>query len=98
MRHLVSLLFGLVLAPVIWFLAALGHFRLLQALPRDGSDGGSITALGLGALLIVAAGVWLGILFGTRLSPVGPGLAGLAWLAFAGAYILNPGKIAGLLP
>jgi hypothetical protein len=98
MRHLVSLLFGIVLAPVIWFLAALGQFRLLQALPRDGVDRGSLTALGLGALLIVAAGIWLGILLGTRLSPVGPGIAGVAWLVLGGAFIVNTGKVTSLLP
>jgi hypothetical protein len=98
MRHLVSLMFGLLLAPVIWFLAALGHYRLLAALPRNGQAAGSVTELALGALLIVAAGVWLGLLLGTRLSPVGPALAGLAWLGFGAAFILDVQTIAGLLP
>jgi hypothetical protein len=98
MRHLASFLFGLVLAPVIWFLAALGQFRLTQALPTETDAGGSFVELALGALLMAAGGVWLGLLLGSRISPLGPGVAGLAWLALGAAFVLDIDRIINALP
>lgn len=98
MRHLVSLGAGLLLAPVIWLLAALGDYRLLAALPRGAAGGGSSKELLLGVLLLLACGVWLGILLGTRISPSGPVGAALAWLALGVLFIDDPAKVARLLP
>jgi hypothetical protein len=98
MRHLASFLFGLVLAPVIWFLAALGQYRLVHALPADGAARGSALELVLGGLLMAAGGVWLGLLLGSRLSPLGPGIAGLLWLGAGAAFVLNVDAVLQLLP
>jgi hypothetical protein len=99
MRHLVGLLFGLVLAPVIWFLAALGHFRFLDALQRFGDDPNRLPSeLAFGAMLIVAAGAWLGVLLSSRLSPLAPGAAGLLWLALGVGFVLDVERVSNLLP
>jgi hypothetical protein len=98
MRHLVSLGAGLLLAPVIWFLAALGDYRLLAALPRGAAGGGSSKELLLGVLLLLACGLWLGVLLGTRISPLGPVAAALAWLGLGALFISDPATVAGFLP
>jgi hypothetical protein len=98
MRHVVSLGAGLLLAPVIWFLAALGDYRLLAALPRGAAGGGSSKEMLLGILLLLACGVWLGILLGTRISPAGPVAAAIAWLGIGAAFVSDPAKVASLLP
>jgi hypothetical protein len=99
MRHVLSLLFGLLLAPLIWFLASLGHYRFLDALRRFGDDPDRLrTELAFGALLIIAAGVWLGVLLGTRLSPLGPGIAALIWLGAGAFFILDVQRVVDLLP
>jgi hypothetical protein len=99
MRHVTSLLFGVVLAPVIWFLASLGQFRFLDALHRFASTPDKRPAeLVFGAALMLAAGVWLGVLLGSRLSPVGPAVAGVSWLGLAIAFVIDGPGVTGLLP
>jgi hypothetical protein len=99
MRHLLSLLFGIVLAPVIWFLTALGHFRVLEAQRRFSINPDRLPIeLAFGAVLIVAAGIWLGVLLSSRLSPLAPGAAAAAWLAVAVAFVADGQKVTDLLP
>jgi hypothetical protein len=98
MRHFMSFGAGLVLAPVVWFLAALGEYRLLAALPRGAAAGGASKELLLGAALLLAGGVWLGILLGTRISPAGPVAAGVLWLGAGAAFIWDPAKLSAALP
>jgi hypothetical protein len=99
MRHVLGLLFGLILAPVTWFLASLGHFRFLDALQRFGDDPDKLpTELAFGAILIVAAGAWLGVLLSSRLSPLAPAICGLAWLGLGAAYVVNVERLTELLP
>ncbi len=99
MRHVIGLLFGIVLAPVIWFLAALGHFRFLDATVRFEDAPDRLPAeLAFGALLILAAGAWLGVLLSSRLSPLAPGVLGLIWLGLGATYIAKTEKLTDLLP
>jgi hypothetical protein len=98
MRHLISLLAGLVLAPIVWFLAALGDYRLVTALPRGAAAGGSSKALLLGVLLLLAGGLWIGILAGTRVSPAGSIAIGLVWLGAGVMFVDDPKQLAGWLP
>jgi hypothetical protein len=99
MRHVLGLLFGLILAPVTWFLASLGHFRFLDALQRFGDNPDKLpTELAFGAILIVAAGAWLGVLLSSRLSPLAPAICGLAWLGLGVAYVVNVERLTELLP
>lgn len=99
MRHLLGLLFGVLLAPVIYFLTALGHYRFLDALQRFADDSGKLPAeLAFGAILIVAAGAWLGALLSSRLSPLAPAVAGLAWLGLGAAFVADIDRVNNLLP
>jgi hypothetical protein len=99
MRHVIGLLFGVVLAPVIWFLAALGHFRFLDALQRFGDNPDRLpTELAFGAVLIVAAGAWLGVLLSSRLSPLAPAVTGLAWLAMGAVFVSDVERVTNVLP
>ncbi len=99
MRHVLGLLFGLLLAPVTWFLVSLGHFRFLDALQRFGDDQDKLpTELAFGAILIVAAGAWLGVLLSSRLSPLAPAICGLAWLGLGAAFVTNVERVSNFLP
>lgn len=99
MRHVLGLLFGIVLAPVTWFLAALGHFRFLDALQRFGDNPDKLpTELAFGAVLIVAAGAWLGVLLSSRLSPLAPAVTGLTWLAMGSVFVFEVERVTNLLP
>jgi hypothetical protein len=77
MRHLGSLLLSLLLAPVIWLLTGVGLNEFFRARERL-TDFGPELGLGLGALL--AAGLLYAVLVLPRLSPVGPAVAGLAYV------------------
>ncbi|MCW2503079.1 MAG: hypothetical protein JWO79_1363 [Actinomycetia bacterium] len=98
MRHVLSLLAGLALAPVVWFLAALGDYRLVTALPRGAAAGGSSKELLLGVLLLLAGGLWIGILAGTRVSPAGSVAIGLVWLGAGAWFVKDPKQLADWLP
>lgn len=99
MRHLYGLGFGLVLAPVTWFLASLGHFRMLDGAAKLADGGGSAPShLAFGAVLIVAAGAWLGVLLSSRLSPVAPAVTGLFWLGLGVGFVAKGEALLGKLP
>nr|MDT0657860.1 hypothetical protein [Micromonospora sp. DSM 115978] len=101
MRHLGSLLLSALLAPVIWLLTGYGLNEYLQNRARSGELRWEL-ALAAGALLVAGAGYALLLL--PRLSPVGPVLAGLAFLAMvgwsafdpAGLYRVGPDEILGI--
>ncbi|WP_117210472.1 hypothetical protein [Allorhizocola rhizosphaerae] len=82
MRHLGSLLIALVFAPSVFLLTGTGLSAFASAL----DDNKAVDPLGaiaaFGALLL--AGVLYGILVMARLSPLGPGLAGLAGVGLSG--------------
>jgi len=99
MRHLYGLGFGLVLAPVTWFLASLGHFRMLDGAAKLADGGGSAPShLAFGAVLIIAAGTWLGVLLSSRLSPVAPAICGLLWLGLGFGFVAKGEAFLGKLP
>jgi hypothetical protein len=77
MRHLLSVLVGLVLAPLVYISAGFAAVWFTEATSTDNTD--TVKALlGLGAAAI--AGAFYAILLLTRLSPVGPVVVGLAYL------------------
>jgi hypothetical protein len=82
MRHFLSLVLGIILAPAIWGAVAFGINRTAKAQTVLASATDRDRLVGAG--LLIAAGLALGILLGTRLSPVGPALAGLVFLAASG--------------
>src|SRR5215813_13077089 len=84
MRHLLSVVLAIVLTPLTYVAAGLAAVKL------DAADfGGTInwTAAGIGIGAGVAAGAFYAILImPPRLSPVGPIIAGLAFLGVTGWY------------
>ncbi len=98
MRHVLSLLLGLVLAPAIWICSALGAAQVTQVfiLLRPASDRLGPTLLGVA--LLAVAGLALGVLLGTRLSPVGPAVGGLLFLAAGGVHLFDPKILVDLAP
>lgn len=90
MRHLWSLIAGVVLAPIVWAVAAYG-----QAVTAQVSAQGAPTSFESKLLIAAAAFAGAGLVFGIigtlRVSPVGPLIAGLAYLGCYGFAIASPG-------
>lgn len=85
MRHLWSFLAGVVAAPVIWVLLALGQDGSGQTVGRWVQIGTYNTAnLIEAAVYLLVAGILLGLIGVLRLSPAGPLVAGLI---LAGPYV-----------
>jgi hypothetical protein len=96
MRHLGSIVLSLVLAPLIYLLAGVGLVKFAEA-----NEGGTTldfvpAVAALGALLL--AGVCYAILSMTRLSPLGPTLAGLAFLAAGFWALIDPASLRDRVP
>ena len=89
MRHLWSLIAGVVLAPIVWAVAAYG-----QAVTAQVSANGAPTSFESKLLIAAAAFVGAGLVFGIigtlRVSPVGPLVAGLAYLGSYAWAIFSP--------
>jgi hypothetical protein len=77
MRHLISIVLGVILAPAIYILAGIATIKDLD----HTQHGAGITTLLLGIGAAVAAGALYAILLLIRLSPIGTMLAGLILLA-----------------
>ncbi|SDY72610.1 hypothetical protein SAMN05444365_103264 [Micromonospora pattaloongensis] len=88
MRHLWSLLAGIVVAPITWLLIALGQGGSSRTVAGWVEDGRYDTArLIEPAAYLVAAGILLGLLGTLRVSPLGPLAAGLLLVgAYAGMF------------
>ena len=99
MRHLGSLLAGLVVAPLAWVLIAAGQPRTAQTFERWRALDSVYTGDVLKPLgLLVGAGLLIGLVLALRLSPVGPLVAGLAYLGVYGYSFRDPFRVLDLLP
>lgn len=96
MRHVGSLLLALVLAPLAWVLTGVGLFRYSDV--RVQFDDGVRVELLLGLLALLAAGALYAVLVLARLSPIGPALAGAAYLGAAVWYGVAPRSFLDLFP
>ncbi|MEU8608780.1 hypothetical protein AB0C29_12355 [Actinoplanes sp. NPDC048791] len=94
MRHLRSILYALVLAPAVWILCGVGFDQDLTGRARDN---GGIESLS-GVLLLVLAGTAYAILLFSPISPLGPLLAGLAFLGVGAWARIAPASYAGVWP
>lgn len=91
MRHLWSLIAGVVAAPLAWLLLAAGQHRSQQTVDDWNEAGIFDTAeLIVPGLFLLAAGVVLGLVGTLRWSPAGPLTAGVLLLAPAIAMFINP--------
>jgi hypothetical protein len=91
MRHLWSLLLALGLTPMIYAVAGVSAARL-----ADASALGPAAGIGLGAGLL--AGVLYAVLVMVRLSPVGPLVAGLAFLGVTLWWLVDRDGFTSLIP
>jgi hypothetical protein len=74
MRHLISLVLGVVLAPVIYVLAGVSNSKAADHIVSNKND---FATLAIAVGCIVAAGALYSVLILVRLSPVGTMLAGV---------------------
>jgi hypothetical protein len=95
MRHLLSLILALVLSPLIYVAAGFSAVKVAEA-----NGGGSLdivpAVVGLGAALV--AGGLYALLVMARLSPVGPVLAGLAYLGVAAWALFDQANFLSTVP
>ena len=94
MRHLRSILYALVLAPVVWILCGVGFDPDLTGRAMD--NGGPEELGGL-ALLLLAGAAYTILLF-APISPAGPLVAGLVFLGVGLWARMAPDSYAGLWP
>jgi len=95
MRHVLSLLLSLVLAPLVYVCAGYSAVKFGEANEVDNMAIGPVV-LGLVAALL-AGGLYALLVMG-RLSPVGPGLAGLLYLGVTLWALLNPAGFRDTMP
>ncbi|GAB3963054.1 hypothetical protein V1634_04000 [Plantactinospora veratri] len=93
MRHLGSLVFGLVSAPIIWVLSGIGLVRFNGGISRE-QTGDMI--LGFVAIVVVAG--LLAALLLPRWSPVGTAVAGLLFMVMALWSMIDFRSMIDLLP
>jgi hypothetical protein len=91
MRHLWSLLLGLVLTPLIYAAAGIAAVRL-----ADARGFGATAAIGLAAAL--GAGAVFALLMMVRFSPVGPVVAGLIYLGVTIWALVDRGGFESFVP
>lgn len=99
MRHLSSLLAGLVAAPAIWVLMAAGQdgsSRTVNSWVK--TDTYNWANLIEPAVYLAAAAVVLGLIAVLRVSPLGPIVAGLALVAPYAALFLAPFRVRDAVP
>ena len=82
MRHVMSLVAGAVLAPLIWVLVAAGQGAFQSGLSTDGAP----NDLTMGGLILVGIGLAAGLIATLRTSPLGSLLAGLVFIG-ASVYL-----------
>ncbi len=85
MRHLGSIVLSLLLAPIIYALVGIGLVKVSDVPSHLSTSDYKAVSIGLAALL--GAGLAYALLVMARLSPLGPVLAGLGYLAVTGWYI-----------
>jgi hypothetical protein len=93
MRHLGSLVLGIVSAPILWVLTGLGWARFNFGL-NQGSTGGAL----LGFVVLIAAALLLAALLLPRWSPLGPAAAGGLFMVMALWALIDINSIIELVP
>jgi hypothetical protein len=93
-RHFRSILYAVVLAPAVWVLVAVGLTHDLTARGRDGFAVESFTGL----VMLLLGGAAYGILVFAPISPLGPTVAGVVFLAAGTWAIEAPSAYAGVWP
>ncbi|HIW63000.1 MAG TPA: hypothetical protein H9881_11130 [Candidatus Stackebrandtia excrementipullorum] len=90
MRHIASLFAGILIAPLAWLLIGAAQIGLN---PGAFESGGEAPGRIIAVAMFAAAGVLLGLLAASRLSPAGPVVAGLTYVV---GFALFRGDMAAL--
>jgi hypothetical protein len=91
MRHLRSLLAGLLIAPAAWLLLAIGQPRTTTVFARWVERNAYRTTDLIGPIAYLAvAGLLIGLIACLRLSPAGPIAAGIIYIAGYTVMFINP--------
>ncbi|HET8684712.1 MAG TPA: hypothetical protein VFM54_23005 [Micromonosporaceae bacterium] len=99
MRHLWSLIAGVVLAPLAWGLLAIGQPQSSETIAAwDQQDSIYTGDLFKPAVFLAAAGIALGLVATLRFSPAGPLVAGLLFLVPAVGLFVDPAPLRNGLP
>jgi hypothetical protein len=99
MRHVWSLLAGVVVAPLTWCLVALGQNGSQEQVGEwVGSRRFDTTDLIEPAIYLVVAGILLGLVATLRISPLGPLVGGLLLMAAYVGIFISPLTVRGAVP
>ncbi|MGH3658533.1 MAG: hypothetical protein ACRDUA_17900 [Micromonosporaceae bacterium] len=91
---MLSLLLGLVIAPVVWLVTGFGQAKLIAAT----EEGLTLNTATVALAVLAGAGLAFGLVAATRISPLGPLAAGLVLIGGQVAYVARAEKITDLLP
>lgn len=94
MRHVRSILYALVLSLAVWILCGVGFTQDLTGRARDAGSVETASAI----LLLVLAGAAYAILVFSPISPLGPAVFGLLFLAISLWAVIAPDSYAGVWP
>ena len=99
MRHVWSLIAGIVIAPLVWGLLALGQADSVATFAKWEQSETIFTGdLFEAAAYLAAAGVLLGLIATLRFSPLGPLVAGLLFLAPTVGVLIDPMSVRDAFP
>jgi len=90
MRHLTSLIAGIVVAIVAWGVLGWAQAKL-GATAVSGISSHSWGTYGWPLLFLAVGGLLIGLIASTRISPSGPFIAGIGYLALQAMYVQWPG-------
>ncbi|HKD98255.1 MAG TPA: hypothetical protein VKB69_11695, partial [Micromonosporaceae bacterium] len=93
MRHLGSIALSIVLTPVMFFLAGYGEVKLADGIAADKNW----TNIAIGAVALLAASGAFAVMVLPKLSPLGPVIAGVIFLALSLWAIVSPTGITKIL-
>jgi hypothetical protein len=96
MRHLVTLLAAIIIAPLAWILIALGQDRSVAAFAA--SSGGTLHGGDFARPLqvLAAAGLLLGIIGTLRFSPLGAFVSGVGYVSSYALLLVAPNQVVQL--
>lgn len=85
MRHIWSLIAGVIITPLAWFLIAVGQGAMSKGLSLLNNDN-----FLLGGLMVIGVGLTLGLIGSLRTSPVGALIAAVTYLSTSVYMLLAP--------
>jgi hypothetical protein len=97
MRHAGTLIAAIVIGPLVWIMLAFGQERSAQAVSTAQSSGVVQTGAFIRPLLLlVAAGLLLGLIGTLRFSPLGAVVTGIVYAASYVGLLVDPKRLLGL--